>query len=218
MRFSSRKALTAAVVALGVSCGRPRQQSTQPSHPVQGDAGLPVRINAVPSASHVEESVPALAVPPSSGPPSNTGTAALHGQTAAPLSSQQQPPSGNAGCVQYEPEPVVLRGVIRRTTFPGPPNYESVADGDAPETYWVLHLEQPICVNASADPFNEARSDVRQLQLVLSSTDDGYQRYRALLGGKVQARGTLFGAHTGHHHTDVLLSVRDLESTTATGR
>ncbi len=35
---------------------------------------------------------------------------------------------------------VVLRGKIFQHTFPGVPNYESIEDGDYPETRWVLEI------------------------------------------------------------------------------
>jgi len=41
--------------------------------------------------------------------------------------------------------------------------------------------------------------------LVLNKEDG--ERVRDLLGKRVVATGTLFGAHTEHHHTPVLLTV-----------
>src|SRR5258705_6434133 len=38
-----------------------------------------------------------------------------------------------------------------------------------------------------------------------------YDTYRSLLGRRVIASGTLFRAHTGHHHTKVLLTVTDIK-------
>jgi len=37
-----------------------------------------------------------------------------------------------------------------------------------------------------------------------------YPKYRPLMGKRIVARGMLFGAQTGHHHTDVLLTVSEL--------
>jgi hypothetical protein len=53
-----------------------------------------------------------------------------------------------AECVNYEPDLVSLNGKIIRKTFPGPPNYENIKTGDQPETYWILILTTPLCVNA----------------------------------------------------------------------
>jgi hypothetical protein len=38
---------------------------------------------------------------------------------------------------------VTLRGEIIQHTFPGVPNYESIEDGDTPETRWVLVIPEP---------------------------------------------------------------------------
>jgi hypothetical protein len=35
---------------------------------------------------------------------------------------------------------ITLRGKLIRHTFPGVPNYESIEDGDYPETRWVLKI------------------------------------------------------------------------------
>ena len=106
-------------------------------------------------------------------------------------------------CVSYEPDAVVLKGTIKQHTFAGPPNYESVAKGDRSEQVWVLHLAEPICVSASADW--EKETNVSDLQLVFAN---GRKQYgKSLLGRRVAVNGTLFRAHTGHHHTKVLLTV-----------
>jgi hypothetical protein len=41
---------------------------------------------------------------------------------------------------------------------------------------------------------------------------DAYAAYKELVGKRVVASGTLFGAITGHHHTPVLLTVRTLSA------
>jgi hypothetical protein len=111
---------------------------------------------------------------------------------------------------------VVLRGVIERGIFPGLPNYESVAAGDAKEIHWLLNVEWPFCVEASFDLSGNvseaAHAKVRKVQLVLGGDGDPFERHRKLVGRRVQATGELFGAHTAHHHTDVLLYVSELEA------
>jgi hypothetical protein len=110
-----------------------------------------------------------------------------------------------ADCLGYT-GPVELAGVLARRVFPGPPNYESVARGDRPETAWLLRLDQPACVAADASDatgFNVAVANVREIQLAV--TPEQYQRYRDRVGRRVALSGTLFGAETGHHHTPVLL-------------
>ena len=113
----------------------------------------------------------------------------------------------NQVCLSYEPAVVRVNGTLIRKTFPGPPNYESVRRGDKPETYWVLDLPRPVCVDQDqrSPDLNPAHKKVSQIQLVLPP--DAYRKYKELIGKQVVATGTLFGRHTGHHHTLVLLTV-----------
>ena len=117
-----------------------------------------------------------------------------------------------ANCLSYEPTIVKLAGKLTRETFPGPPNYASILKGDRPETVWILDLDNPVCVDEDkADPdLNSAKKEVQRLQLVFH---DGaaYAKYKELVSKRVTATGTLFGGHTAHHHTDVLLTVKSLE-------
>jgi hypothetical protein len=111
-------------------------------------------------------------------------------------------------CLPYEPAVVSLRGFLERRDYPGPPNYESIRGGDRKETAWLLRVEKPTCTQASNDPLNPERLGINLVQLVLP--DGGYTQYASLVQRHVVATGQLFGAHTGHHHTDVLLSVSSL--------
>jgi hypothetical protein len=109
-------------------------------------------------------------------------------------------------CLHYETENVELVGIMRRHVFPGPPNFESVEGGDAPEKCWVLHLPQPICVVSAApdtQQINEPESGISQLQL--NQVD--YKASHRLLGKRVKVQGHLVHAITGHHHTKVMLEV-----------
>jgi hypothetical protein len=119
--------------------------------------------------------------------------------------------NGARQCLSYEPAEAKLTGTLVRKTYPGPPNYESVKRGDRPETYWVIRLDNPVCVNAGtvdAD-LNPAQSTIRIVQLVVTS--EIYKRRRTLVRKHVVASGRLFGKHTSHHHTSVLLTVKGLE-------
>lgn len=106
-----------------------------------------------------------------------------------------------AACFSYEPSVVELTGTMVRKTF--------THAQDKPETYWVLELSRPICVNRDPnEPENFAKKDVRLVQLVLDQKM--YVAYKGLMGKQVIAKGTLFGEISAHHHTPVLLSVRAL--------
>jgi hypothetical protein len=127
------------------------------------------------------------------------------------LSAHNLAQVGNAGCLSYEPALVALRGVLGHATFPGPPNYENARKGDKAETYWFLTLDSPTCVDEdkSQSGLNPRQRNIRKMQLVLKP--GMYEKYRGLVGKRVVATGILFGAHTAHHHTPVLLTVRDIK-------
>jgi hypothetical protein len=113
-------------------------------------------------------------------------------------------------CLAYEPSVVTLSGTLVRKTLPGPPNYESIQKGDRAETSWHVQLAKPVCVDEDKnDPrLNPAQKDIRSVQLVL--TPEMYEKYKSLVGKQVRATGTLFGEHTGHHHTPVLLTIQTM--------
>ena len=109
-------------------------------------------------------------------------------------------------CLRYEPDTVAITGILVRKTFPGPPNYESIAKGDKPETGFYLELARPICTVASADSeINQSVSGVHLVQLVLDQA--GYDRLRPGLGHVINVRGKLFAEFTAHHHAPLLLDV-----------
>jgi hypothetical protein len=114
------------------------------------------------------------------------------------------PLGAHARCLQYEPTTVALVGELRSATFPGPPNYRSIARGDYPESVFILTLDRAICV--SGDPSSslnsESHSKLTEVQLVVAR-----DKVRSALGKRIRASGTLFGAHNGHHRTPVLLQV-----------
>src|SRR5712692_911565 len=79
-----------------------------------------------------------------------------------------------AQCLEYEPKVVSLSGTLVRETHPGPPNFESIARGDKPETIWVLRLKAAICVLA-ANEFDVKEDSEKEVQLALEP--EQYKRY-----------------------------------------
>ncbi len=140
--------------------------------------------------------------------------AGLHPQQSAGF-VPRQPTSSSTGnsraCLSYEPSVVQLSGTIIRKTFPGPPNYESIERGDKAEVLWLLVLSQPICMeeDIKEPSLSPAQKDIRKIQLVFRDAA-AYETHKKLVGKIVVAKGTLFGAHTGHHHTPLLLTVTTL--------
>jgi hypothetical protein len=90
--------------------------------------------------------------------------------------------------------------------FPGPPNYESIAEGDREEAEFYLFLEHPVCTSGdSRSPAAYPIARVDTIQLVLDA--DGYRQLRPFLLKDVTVRGTLMTAHNAHHHAPLLLMV-----------
>ncbi|HEX2640592.1 MAG TPA: DUF4431 domain-containing protein [Pyrinomonadaceae bacterium] len=119
-------------------------------------------------------------------------------------------PSAFGRCLKTEPNPVRLDGVVYRKEFPGPPNYQSIREGDDRMRYWILRLNKETCVEG--DDFDNTRiQNVRDIQLVFAD-DSFYKKYRALVKRRSRFRvaGTLFHQQSGYHVTKILISVKDL--------
>ncbi len=119
------------------------------------------------------------------------------------------PLGASARCLAYEPAVVTLVGELSSKTFPGPPNYVSVARGDYPEVVEVIRLDAAICVlgDPSSSLNSKSHSGLTQVQLVVPR-----DRVRSLIGKRVRVSGTLFGAHNGHHRTPVILEVSSIRA------
>lgn len=110
----------------------------------------------------------------------------------------------------YGPEPSTLTGTIRTVTFPGPPNYDSIKSGDEAEHCWILFLDKPVSVlpkKESKEYFEDPLQKVQKIQLVIHSD----LKLKVIKNHHVRITGTFFSAHTGHHHTEVLMEVNRIE-------
>lgn len=113
-------------------------------------------------------------------------------------------------CSGYGPT-VSLKGRLRSQVFPGPPNYESIKSGDQTERAVILELSSTICVaSGSANSFDVAESNIREVQLLVNRSDHRKSVER-LLKKRVLIKGALFHAHTGHHRTRILIDVSDIK-------
>ncbi len=108
-------------------------------------------------------------------------------------------------CISYKN--TEIKGTLYSQTFPGTPNYESVADGDMAETYFLLKLPHPKCVadGKGGEQLQENFDSVTNIQLVLTGQST-YNTLRPFIEKPITCTGNLFSAITGHHHTKVLLS------------
>jgi len=120
------------------------------------------------------------------------------------------PIAARSQCLETEPAAVTLTGTIYAKNFPGPPNFESIRSGDERMRYWIFRLDKPICVEG--DSFdNTSAFNVRDLQLAFP---DGsfYTQYRRDVREhrRFKVTGSLFHRNTGHHVTNILVSVKTL--------
>ncbi len=109
--------------------------------------------------------------------------------------------------VGYSPAVVELEGKLSIKTFFGPPNFGENPKTDSKQRDRILSLDKPINVRATdeKDPtLSPSVDNVRELQLILD------EPLRKFIGRKVIVKGTLLHAHSGYHHTDVLLDVETI--------
>lgn len=119
--------------------------------------------------------------------------------------------ASSAECLK-DGQKVSFAGNISRETFPGRPNYNSIDDGDEPETYWILTIESPHCVVAESMEdgalYEVARTTTR-FQLAFEDSTV-YQTQKSLIENKAIVKGKIFIGMTGHHHTKALISVSSI--------
>ncbi len=118
----------------------------------------------------------------------------------------------------YEPVKVTLSGSLDLQTFPGPPNYENINEGDDIERHFYLKLDSPVDViprkEGHATVVNpELERNVRVMMLAIPGEDDVLwsQFRKAGKGAEVKIFGTLYHRWTGHHHSRVIFAVEKME-------
>jgi hypothetical protein len=130
------------------------------------------------------------------------------GLLAAPAAGQHRASPPLMDCLRVDGGPNMLEGWLTRRTFAGPPNYQDVRHGDAPEPSYILVLPHDICISDGgqlADPGQLFRT------VQLYANDARTRRaLRAAIGRNVQVRGEPFAAHTGHHHAPLVMEVSRL--------
>src|SRR5690606_39624115 len=112
--------------------------------------------------------------------------------------------------VLYEPNITELKGTLYQKTYPGPPEYSSVEAGDTPETVLILALTEPVDVqpaDAKEEPFNQPEIGVREVHISFFDSEPPEE----LWNQEIIVQGTLFSAHTGHHHRRVVMSANTWE-------
>ena len=113
-----------------------------------------------------------------------------------------------------------LAGKLLLTSFPGPPEYSSIKDGDRLNTCWLLELDEASFKLALMTPVPEPANFVRDIlkrenpNVIMLGLDDDIQKYCSSYKDKeVTVSGYLYHAHTAHHYTPLLMDVTDFHGT-----
>lgn len=113
-----------------------------------------------------------------------------------------------ADVYKFEPAVVYLTGELIQKQFYGPPGYGEDPKTDRKENASILILNHPIKVVAEiGDRFNETRDNVKVIQLInvkRIALSPFFQK-------NVKVTGKLSSAITGHHHTDILIEIDDIQ-------
>jgi hypothetical protein len=110
-------------------------------------------------------------------------------------------------CLHYSGEPVTLTGKVKLQTFYGPPNYGENPDTDSRETQAILLLTKSICVESNPSNYEEAEQNQSEITLVPLNNAN----MKDYVGEQISVQGRLYHAHTGHHHTPVLIELKHIE-------
>lgn len=164
---------------------RPRRLSMSKEEPTPSASNSASASSASTAASGVASAMP-----------SSSGSALA---TAPSTSSTSTVPQLHYGVV-------TLAGTLGEQSFFGPPGYGADPAHDAKEPTLVLQLLAPVdVVRADGDDdWDEDRVGVKKVSI--AGTKDPALDLHKEIGHPVKLKGKLFGAHSPHHHTDVLMS------------
>lgn|GEM_PF-2479394 len=124
---------------------------------------------------------------------SQTASGQLGGEAAA------------SGCIDVSGAQarVSATGLLVRRTFPGPPNYASIAEGDEEERTFILELPETACIE-DGNEFADPRERVATVHV--SARDAALMKALGTAAGRrVTVSGAGFAAHTGHHHAPLVV-------------
>jgi len=133
--------------------------------------------------------------------PKGGASASATGAASVPAVAPQTAPlqgSGPAACFDLSRgEPSSLTGQLLFAIAAGAPGFADVQKGDTPEPIYVLHLDQPICIEG--DDMADPSDYFDEVQVVPEKVPEG------ALKAMINRRVTLglydgMAATTGHHH------------------
>ena len=114
--------------------------------------------------------------------------------------------NASAECLDATHE-VTLPGTVTTRDYPGPPNYQDIAQGDQKQTVFLLELDGERCLRDG-----ETTLEFSELQLAFDwASPRGSAVYQEVASANtpLTLRGELFPAATREHRTPWLLLVSD---------
>jgi hypothetical protein len=117
-------------------------------------------------------------------------------------------------CLDYEPAMVTIQGKVSLKPAYGPPGFGEDPIHDAREDYLALTLDAPVCMKASSEPNSDdvAETEIKAMQLVFRN-GEVFKQTKQWIGKRISVTGSLYHGFTGHHHTTVLLQVKEIGQT-----
>lgn len=112
---------------------------------------------------------------------------------------------------------VTLKGSLQLKLYPGPPNYESIENGDYPEYCWMLQMDSKSFDIASKTPVLEPALSMTDIMSVLNWNEvqlgletDMRKFCENHINQEVTLQGYLSHAILAHHHAPFLMSVQSV--------
>jgi hypothetical protein len=102
-----------------------------------------------------------------------------------------------------------LHGILKREQFYGPPGYGEDPQHDKKEQAYILYVDKSFSLN-KFDGFKKEQEYGRSFGNITKAQLVTNESLKNLIGTSITVEGDLFESHTGHHHTDVLMSVTKL--------
>ena len=109
----------------------------------------------------------------------------------------------------FEPTVSTISGTLKVELYYGPPNYGESPETDTKEYSYILYPDKSTNVIQTSDniSFDETTKGITKFQL--APTDE--VSLHSLVNKRIRVTGQFYGAHNGHHHTDVLMFVSKAE-------
>jgi hypothetical protein len=109
----------------------------------------------------------------------------------------------------FEPTVSTISGTLKVELYYGPPNFGESPETDAKEYSYILYPDKTINVIQTSDSidFDVTTKGIIKFQLAPM----GQLLLHLFVDKRITVTGQFFGMHTGHHHTDVLMTVSKAE-------